>query len=490
MKKMKKLFAILMTMAMVMGLGITGFAAEQATVTINNLDKDATVQYVQIIEPSTTAPTGWQFTGAGDAFKNSISDTADAQDVIWGLLKYKTPTLENVPSSAVKISASQLEEAFEAVTVTESATVSNGSATFNPTVAGVYAIKAFSTNDEYTYSAMGAYVKFAYGTDGSAAGVDDTKIEINAKSTNTPTTKTASTDIQAIGREVTYTVTTQVPYIKESVTSVQYKITDELTGAAYKLETAEEHEGKLKVTVTVTGEESARVYYVGVSENTFTLDLSEIAEVRTNANKTLTISYVATVTDLVVNNKVKVNEGDNELSSATEVVYSSAVTMTKNGVETDELLGGAGFKVYYVDNGTTYWATAVQKTTEEEVEIAGQYKVTGWVTSEESATQIFTATEGDDKGKVILDGLDGTTQYKFKETTAPTGYSLNKNDSPVTWTDGIDDSGKVGTASMTDTKLSALPSTGGMGTTLFTIAGCVIMISAAGLFFATRKKAN
>ena len=231
MKKMKKLFAILMTMAMVMGLGITGFAAQHATVTINNLDKDATVQYVQIIEPSTTAPTGWQFTGAGNDFKNSISSTADAQDVIWGLLKYKTPTLENVPTSAVEISASQLEQAFEAVTVTKSAEVSNGSATFNPTVAGVYAIKASSTNSEYTYSAMGAYVKFAYGTDGSAAGVDDAKIEINAKSTKIPTTKDASTDIQAIGRDVTYTVTTQVPYIKESVTNVDYKVTDKITNA-------------------------------------------------------------------------------------------------------------------------------------------------------------------------------------------------------------------------------------------------------------------
>ena len=44
--------------------------------------------------------------------------------------------------------------------------------------------------------------------------------------------------------------------------------------------------------------------------------------------------------------------------------------------------------------------------------------------------------------------------------------------------------------SVEDTKVSSLPETGGMGTTLFTIAGCVIMISAAGLFFATRKKAN
>ena len=41
---------------------------------------------------------------------------------------------------------------------------------------------------------------------------------------------------------------------------------------------------------------------------------------------------------------------------------------------------------------------------------------------------------------------------------------------------------------MRDTKLSALPSTGGIGTTIFTIGGCVVMIAAAGLFFATRKK--
>ena len=43
---------------------------------------------------------------------------------------------------------------------------------------------------------------------------------------------------------------------------------------------------------------------------------------------------------------------------------------------------------------------------------------------------------------------------------------------------------------MKDNKLSALPSTGGIGTTIFTIAGCVIMIAAAGLFFASRKKSD
>lgn len=49
-----------------------------------------------------------------------------------------------------------------------------------------------------------------------------------------------------------------------------------------------------------------------------------------------------------------------------------------------------------------------------------------------------------------------------------------------------------GTALMDDpipnTKLSTLPSTGGIGTTIFTIGGCAIMIAAAGLFFASRRK--
>ena len=43
---------------------------------------------------------------------------------------------------------------------------------------------------------------------------------------------------------------------------------------------------------------------------------------------------------------------------------------------------------------------------------------------------------------------------------------------------------------MHDDKLSSLPETGGIGTTIFTIAGCVIMIAAAGLFFASRKKSD
>ena len=104
-----------------------------------------------------------------------------------------------------------------------------------------------------------------------------------------------------------------------------------------------------------------------------------------------------------------------------------------------------------------------------------------WTPTKGDAT-IFTT---DDNGVIEIAGLDVGTYY-FEEVEAPSGYSINTNDEDVTIAkDKLSDE-----TTMTDTMLSALPSTGGMGTTLFTIAGCVIMISAAGLFFATRKKAN
>lgn len=41
-----------------------------------------------------------------------------------------------------------------------------------------------------------------------------------------------------------------------------------------------------------------------------------------------------------------------------------------------------------------------------------------------------------------------------------------------------------------NTKLNSLPSTGGMGTYLFTIIGVVVMAGAAGAFFISRRKGS
>lgn len=100
----------------------------------------------------------------------------------------------------------------------------------------------------------------------------------------------------------------------------------------------------------------------------------------------------------------------------------------------------------------------------------------------------------DANGKVKVQGLDVGT-YIFKEVTAPQGYSVNTTDVSATLEVAEDDNGIASgvltqTTSMNDTKLGSLPSTGGMGTYLFTIIGVVVMAGAAGAFFMSRRRGS
>ena len=85
----------------------------------------------------------------------------------------------------------------------------------------------------------------------------------------------------------------------------------------------------------------------------------------------------------------------------------------------------------------------------------------------------------------------------LQEVVAPDGYSINTNDVAFAMIETKNATVVNGVVAknpekiyMEDTKLTQLPSTGGIGTTIFTIAGCAIMVAAAGLFFASRKRTS
>lgn len=105
-------------------------------------------------------------------------------------------------------------------------------------------------------------------------------------------------------------------------------------------------------------------------------------------------------------------------------------------------------------------------------------------TPEEFLDEKFNGWEkGQLKGwKISIDGQAGNIfTVKHEGTTSDAELTQGKPGENGTV------AGVAGTE-IPNTKISELPSTGGIGTTIFTIGGCAIMIVAAGLFFISRRK--
>lgn len=501
MKKFKKALAVILTMAMVMGLGMTAFAAAKATITINNAGSGK-FSHVQVIEADQTTDTGWdfvdgyaQFFTAPDAF-----NTDNTQEIIKGLIYAENPQAKE----GKKIDDFVNKYAAALQKVWDNMSVGTEDATIEVTEAGLYVIKGSEAN--FNYNPMAVFIGMSYESGKPSGVVDSATVE--AKKAPTHIEKEVDDTIVETNQEVTYTVTSTVPYFPDQDTNRWYIIKDTIKGADYVLN----DEGKLTVSVKIgDGSMFNETYDVtptdvsdGTADQTFTLDLTDDVELDLDhnkyANQTIEITYKAIVTGLVIDNDVKIGEGthgdDDKYGSDHEDVISGTVTLVKTDDNENEenriLLAGAEFVVQKTtsDNGTPDDKT--DDTVVYAIFNSNNY-LTGWTNDIKEATVLIT----DDEGEITVNGLAPDTAYEFKETKAPAGYSINETNATVTWSDTDiteDDISKPdatpieGDASMLDTKLASLPGTGGMGTTIFTIGGVVIMISAAGLYFATRKK--
>ena len=462
MKRMKKLFAILMTMAMVMGLGITAFAANGTVqISVSGLASTGTnqVTYYKILTPNVNTESGYEIadgvtlTGFTNA-KDFIEAGVDAQ-------KTALSDEESILGNAITVTpntttfTAAVEAGYYAVFITNTPAQNDPRIVYtNPMIVSVDYTKATKVEDGYEYNAV--------------TGDNNSVV---AKYTTIPTTKTSDDEdgVVELGREVTYTVKTYVP----SGNLTQYTITDTLTGADYV-----ENSETIKIGDDVVTADSV-VYNTESDPQKLTITLT--SKVAGNEGKLVTITYKAIVTDTRVNNTVVPNDGNHNFNPAQQWLFTGAIKLTKTGEGEDENgLNDADFVVY---RGSDKKFLSIKDD--------GTYE---WVINQDDAEIFTTDTVDGQKGVIIINGLDKGTYY-FKEVEAPAEYSINTTPVDVTIDDDNLTSETVEVAipaadTMTDTKLAALPSTGGMGTTLFTIAGCVIMISAAGLFFATRKKAN
>lgn len=214
------------------------------------------------------------------------------------------------------------------------------------------------------------------------------------------------------------------------------------------------------------------------------------------ANDEIVISYTATVNEKAVigstgnPNESKIEYGESGKttttppSETTTCTWSFDVLKYGNNDES-KVLKDAQFVL--LNNGKTKVATIVNG------------KLTGWVdvpTAGEDRTITWPAntvlTTGAD-GKIAIAGLDSDTYY-LREVEAPAGYNKLAEDKEVKIAPTAGENNTLSLAPLTvkvnNQSGAELPSTGGIGTTIFYIAGAVLVLGASVLLVTKRRMNN
>lgn len=466
MKKMRKIFAVLLTLAMVLAMSIPTFAAKvtdggyKNKITVTNLaaDVETTLNVYNII----------------------YLDETDGNQT-WQVVEWAAPYIseDTATGKFSIINESGLKDAADKQPAADYTVKENGTShDFTELPIGAYVIRAFDAKGTY-----GLMVANTYDKDQTYMASKPAD-QVIAKIEKYKTTKETSDKFVHRGQTVNFKVTAQMAP-KKGMNNKElktFKVVDTSTGLK---------SDSFKITkITIAGTEktvAADKVKTEVKDGgkvEFTVDLSEFIK-DTAAGATIVVEYSAVVeNERTYNNSATANGESVEYEGTTVNGYSGKVSLKKvDAAKEEQVLNGAEFQLLKVTPATEEGAEPT-KTPVSVVNVkTGEYKVA--LEGEADATTTLVATNGTLK----VTGLD-EGDYEFKETKAPKGYKVKPENEKFTIEANEKEEVDAGEIMFKDTKLSALPSTGGIGTTIFTIAGCLIMVTAAGLFFASRKRTN
>lgn len=549
MKKLKKLFAVMLSLIMVLAMGITSFAAtpgddgkygtadDRGTITVKGVESTATVMAYKVIEA--------QYGNNGGSFSgyNSLYPSVIANDRLQADLDITRDDLNKL-ADAVNADTTKTAISMAYANGSWTATVKPGTYLvlvinaetniYNPMVVSVYYTNEDgTTNDlhegELKIEEGGATAKVSgqpkvdkvitsgNGTDkGNSANVGDTvsyKVSVNPVPNYNGTNPKLNV-VDTLDKGLQYTDESLNVVVKGANTDGTDKAL--VAGTDYTF-TPSTKGGKTVLTVDfVVGDKYTLNAYAGkVVEITYNATLTSDATLNDNAN----------VNDVTLNyTRDSKTEGNGETDN--DKTYTYTFDIDGNATGTTGIINKKGDKTEDKDglNGATFALYKAEQLNANGSFEGDPYKTT---TSEK---------QGDKKGQLHFTGLAAGTYY-LQETAAPNGYSVNTTIFKVvidatyyqtgdtlpngkevgmlkSWTvkvgEGINATGNAlkevanftvnnegtmtraenGGMDIQNTSISSLPSTGGIGTTIFTIVGCGIMIAAAGLFFASRRKEN
>ena len=180
------------------------------------------------------------------------------------------------------------------------------------------------------------------------------------------------------------------------------------------------------------------------------------------------VEYTATVTNAGadtagIKNSATISYNDTEETTEVEV-DTYQITLNKVDAEGNALTG-AEFEIRR--NSEDSDALAL-------VDLGGgTYRI---ATEDDTTTTTVIAA-----GTAIIKGLDGADTYYLKETTAPEGYNI------LTEQEEVEMGNNDQEVNVTNQAGAELPSTGGIGTTMFYVAG-TLMVLVAGVYMVSKRR--
>lgn len=463
MKKMKRLAALFLAIVMVLAMGMTAMAVEG-----NGGDGDSEVTSYSI--------------SVKDGAEIPENHTYKVYQIFIGTLDSTGKILSDIEYGKNYKGNGTAETAYaEAKTITDA----NKFAT-DITVEGEPVAELTHTETSAPLPASGYYLvidvsKVSEGADQVSKFIVNVggDIEIEPKVSRIPDFektvdgKDATVDY-ASGDHIPFTLTATMKEDVADYESYQLTFTDELSdNLSYDT-------GSLKVAYKVSDSAEAVEYKSGeyelnVKGKNITVSMSDIGNEARVPGAKIIVTYTATLDAGVTSGEVAKNSASLEFGNngdtqgvgktTTDIVKVYTFALDFDKVDEDgEALDGAGFTLY----------------------------------AEDGTTVVATIEAGEGKTNFVFDGLKAGT-YILEETTVPDGYNKMENktivisasvDGENVTVNDIDDWTKSDFVFTTDIQNYAgvqLPSTGGIGTTIFYVVGGIMVLGACVLLI-TKKR--
>lgn len=467
MKTMRKLFTVLLALAMTLALAVSAFAADTGSITITNPQGDHTYTAYKIFDVTYTAD--------GVNYSYTISDT----DAAFSTVK----AYADVAANGLSLTAVANTNKYN-VSIGAGFSAASFAQYLRTNVGSLGTGTAFTKVDNTMKASdltLGYY--FVSGTSGTVCELATAKdIQIRDKNEVPQIEKVVNDDDRTveIGQVLTYTITGKVPSTK-GYTEFTYQVTDTMTeGLTFNKD----------VKVTIGGTDVTNAATITNKANGFVASVN-MMNYQDKIDAPVVITYTATVNEKAIQRdtetntatlKYSNNPADNtsfKESSVKVEVFSFNIVINKYATGNENTkLEGAKF-VLKNNEGKYYKYDAATK-------------AVTWVDDKSAATEVST----DANGAARFDGLQAGT-YSLEETAAPAGYNqltkditivLDKNGSATingaASTLGDARSLTAGVANSTGT---VLPETGGTGTVIFVALGALAVIC-AGVFLVTNKR--